>query len=74
MTARARRSKRSTVGVGTHVTGSSRRPFSNHTAHLVQGDSWFQFGHPPGGASLGIGCEVGPGGTPYERHELDGRD
>ena len=55
------RTLRSTFGVGMHVTGSSPRALSNHTAYLVQRDSWFQCGHPPSGACLGVRGDIAAG-------------
>src|SRR5215213_2193898 len=48
-------------GKGIHVTGSSRRASSNHTAHLVQRDSGFQFGHPPSGARCCVRGKIAAG-------------
>ena len=48
-------------GKGIHVTGSSRRALSNHTAHLVQRDSGFQFGHPPSGARFCVRGNIAAG-------------
>src|SRR5215217_8934605 len=52
---------RSMLGEGIHVTGSSRRALSNHTANLVQRDSGFQFGHPPGGARFCVRGNIAAG-------------
>ena len=63
MTARARRSwPRTTFGVGTHDTGSCRRPFSNHSAHVRNRNSGVKPGHQPRGTRLGIRLHIATGG------------